>query len=77
MECKLCGQNTLNKGHGVCHIVVIEHVLNNCFNEQQLNSLEDYMYIQASVMLQFNEMIVISSELLGFILKHNESIIGT
>ena len=48
----------LNKGHGVCHIVAIEHVLNNCFNEQQLNSLEDYMYIQASVMLQFNEMIV-------------------
>ena len=53
------------------HIVAIEHafsVLNNCFNEQQLNSLEDYMYIQASVMLQF-EMIVILSEFLGFIFE--------
>ena len=55
----------LNKGHGVA----IEHafsILNNCFNEQQLNSLEDYMYVQASVTLcclyvtiNFNEMIVI------------------
>ena len=84
MECKVCGQNTF-KRRSWGHIVAIEHafsVLNNCFNEQQLNSLEDYMYIhvQASVMLQFNEMIVILSEFLGFILKnfeHNESIIGT
>ena len=55
------------------HIVAIEHA------KQLLNSLEDYMYIQASIMLQFNEMIVLS-ELLGFILKNfeqNESIIGT
>ena len=63
------GKIPLNKGHGVRHIVAIEHVLNNCFNEQQLNSLEDYMYIQASVMLQFNEMIVILSEFLGFIFE--------
>ena len=40
-------------------------VLNNCFNEQQLNSLEDYMYTQASVILQF----------MNF--EHNEIIIGT
>ena len=68
MECKLCGQNTL-KQRSWGHIVAIEHafsVLNNCFNEQQLNSLEDYMYIQASVMLQFN---VILSEFLGFIFE--------
>ena len=54
------------------HIVAIEHafsILNNCFNEQQLNSLEDYMYIQASVMLQFNVIIVILSEFLGFIFE--------
>ena len=34
------------------HIAAIQHtfsILSNCFNEQQLNSLEDYMYIQASV----------------------------
>ena len=51
VECKLCGQNTF-KQRSWGHIVAIEHafsVLNNCFNEQQLNSLEDYMYIQASV----------------------------
>ena len=61
MECKLCGQNTF-KQRSWDHIVAIEHafsILNSCFNEQQLNSLADYMYIQASVMLQFNEMIVI------------------
>ena len=68
MECKLCGQNTF-KQRSWGHIVAIEHVLNNCFNEQQLNSLEDYMYIQASVMLQFNEMIVILSEFSGFIFE--------
>ena len=57
-------------------------ILNNCFNEQQLNSLEDYMaeglieavrefnlLWQASVLLQFNEMIVILSEFLGFIFE--------
>ena len=71
VECKLCGQNIF-KQRSWGHIVAIEHafsVLNNCFNEQQLNSLEDYMYIQASVMLQFNEMIVILSEFLGFIFE--------
>ena len=51
------------------------------FTKQLLNSLEDYMYIQASVtgILQFNEMIVIS-QLLDLFLKNfeqNESIIGT
>ena len=71
VECKLCGQNTF-KQRSWGHIFAIEHafsVLNNCFNEQQLNSLEDYMYIQASVMLQFNEMIVILSEFFGFIFE--------
>ena len=71
MECKLCGQNTF-KQRSWGHIVAIEHafsILNICFNEQQLNSLEDYMYIQASVMLQFNVMIVILSEFLGFIFE--------
>ena len=50
------------------HIVAIQHafpILSNCFNEQQLNSLEDYMSIQASVMLQFKNF------------EHNKSIIGT
>ena len=58
MECKLWDQNTF-KQRSWDHIVAIEHVFsvlnNDCFNEQQLNSLEDYMYIQASVVLQFKE----------------------
>ena len=45
------------------HIVAIEHA---CFNEKQLNSLEDYIYIQASVLLQ---LIVILSEFLRFIFE--------
>ena len=55
MECKLCDQNTFKeKSWG--HILAIEHVLsvlnNDCFNEQQLNSLEDYMYMYIQAMLQ-------------------------
>ena len=72
MECKLCDQNTFKeKSWG--HILAIKHVLsvlnNDCFNEQQLNSLEDYMYMYIQAMLQFNEMIVILSKFLGFLFE--------
>ena len=53
MECNLCDQNNF-KQRSWGHIVAIQHafsVLSNCFNEQQLNSLEDYMYIQAMLQL--------------------------